>query len=378
MGLFISWLRWFSLLALAFFSVSTWAAIDATDLAGRNIHLKQPPQRIILGESRYLATLAILDKDQPLRRIVGMLADLKQIDPGTYRQYQAKFPTIANIPLVGHTSADSFNLEQALLLKPDLAIFGLEGHGPNARHSRLISQLEAAGVPVVFLDFRQDPIRNTVKSMALLGKLLQREEQAQRFIDFYEAQLARVLTALPEKGGAKTPTVFLHSRVGLQALCCETMVRGMMASFIDVVSGQNVAQNRIPGSAGVLNLEFLLADQPDIYIATAIGSNAGEHPYIVLGAGVSESQAQNSFDHTLQDSHLLNLRAIKSGHAYAIWHHFYNSPFNVVAIQVFAQWLYPQNFQQLQPEKTLATLFEQFQPVPLDGTYWISAKVVSQ
>jgi len=67
-----------------------------------------------------------------------------------------------------------------------------------------------------------------------------------------------------------------------------------------------------------------------------------------------------------------HLAAIRNGQTHAIWHGSYNSPFNVVAVQVFARWLYPDVFTDLDPQATLAQLYAEFQPVPLQGTYWIS------
>ena len=372
-------------------------SIKAIDLAGRSITLSKPAQRIILGESRYLSALSILDTHNPIERVVGMLADLKVVDFGSYEQLQHKFPLIDDIPLVGHTSADSFSIEKTLTLNADLAIFGVEGHGPSARHSTLINQLQQAGVTVVFVDFRHNPLVNTIKSIALLGKLLGKESRASEFIAFYQQQMQRVIDPLSKlmasqvqaklKLKPKTklksepkpkPNVFLHSRVGLQGLCCETMVKGMMADFIERAGGVNVASNMIPGSAGVLNFEYLLSFQPDIYIATAIGStqpysDGSQRPhYISLGAGVDETFAQQSFRDALDKMGMNHLTAVQQHKAYAIWHHFYNTPLNVVAVQVFAKWLYPEQFISLAPRQTLESLFEQFQSVPLNGVYWTS------
>jgi hypothetical protein len=49
----------------------------------------------------------------------------------------------------------------------------------------------------------------------------------------------------------------------------------------------------------------------------------------------------------------------------------------VVAVQAFAKWLYPETFSSLDPHATMAELFERFQPVPLNGTYWVSLSVAS-
>lgn len=364
----------------------TSASRTVVDLAGREVTIPVNAKRIILGESRYIPALAIVEED-PISKIVGMLADLKQTAPGTYRQFQDKFPDIEHIPLIGHTSADSFSVEQVLTLRAEVAIFGLEGHGPTARHAHVVTQLEQAGVAVVFLDFRKNPLANTSKSIALLGKIFGQEQRAEAFNQFYREQLQRVTEGLAQRNSSLAPpSVFIHSRVGIMDMCCETMVRGMMADFSDHVSANNMAKPIVPGAAGVMNLEYLLTFQPQVYIATAVGSSdtwAAGHtshadnipPYIVLGADVTEDIARASFKHALSASNtrgVKQLEAVKQGRAYAIWHHFYNTPLNIVAVQVFAKWLYPDTFQALDPKATLDELYQRFQPFPVKGTYWVS------
>src|SRR5690554_5311048 len=140
------------------------AAKTVTDLAGRSVELPTNVNRIVLGESRYIPALAILDGEALPARLAGMLPDFEMTDPGGYDQYLNAFPELADVPRVGHASADSFSLESVLALGADLAIFSLEGHGPGARNRMLIDQLERAGVAVVFIDFRQNPLVNTPKA----------------------------------------------------------------------------------------------------------------------------------------------------------------------------------------------------------------------
>ena len=63
-------------------------------------------------------------------------------------------------------------------------------------------------------------------------------------------------------------------------------------------------------------------------------------------------------------------QAVKEGRAFAVWHHFYNSPFNVAAVQAFAKWMHPELFADLDPHATLQTFYTRFQPIPLNGVYW--------
>ncbi|WP_138435887.1 ABC transporter substrate-binding protein [Marinobacter shengliensis] len=355
------------------------AARTVTDLADRQVTIPETVDRVILGESRYIPALAILDGDATIDRLAGILPDFEQTDPGGYAQYLERFPALAEVPKVGHASADSFSLESVLAIGADLAIFSLEGHGPGAHNRALIERLERAGVAVVFVDFRQQPLVNTPRSMALLGDVLGREQEAQRFNRFYREELARVSEVVSDIPPDNRPRVFLHSRLGLHDSCCETMVRGMMGRFIDAAGGRNVAADRVPGVSGVMNLEYLLSDAPDRYLATAIGSRKyqvsdADQPYVMLGAGVDGPMARESFRRATDRPGLRALEPIRELRAMAIWHHFYNTPMNVVAVQALARWLHPEELSELDPEQTLETFYREFQPVPLDGRYWITLR----
>ncbi len=205
------------------------AADTVTDLAGRTVKLPDRVERVILGESRYIPALAILEGEHLPDRLAGLLPDFEMTDPGGYAQYLKAFPSLADIPprVGGHTSADSFSLESVLAMGgADLAIFSLEGHGPGAHNRALIDSLQRAGVAVVFIDFRQDPLVNTPRSMAVLGEVLGRQDEAEVFNRFYQQQLARVTGVVAEIPRSDWPSVFLHSRLGRHDNCCETMVAG--------------------------------------------------------------------------------------------------------------------------------------------------------
>ena len=170
----------------------------------------------------------------------------------------------------------------------------------------------------------------------------------------------------------EAPSVFLENRVGLNEGCCDTMV-GLVGVLLDAAGARNVARGLIPGEHGTLNPEFLIAQQPRIYIGTGIGvpDQAEKTPLrIVLGAGATPQMARASLQRAVQRRGIAQLQAVQQGRAYAVWHHFYNSPFNVAAVQVFAKWLHPALFADLDPQATLETLYRRFQPIPLNGVYW--------
>jgi iron complex transport system substrate-binding protein len=188
-------------------------AQTVTDLAGRTIRIPANPHRILLGESRLLMAVALLEGKQPLERIVGWQGDLPTMDPQTFDAYAEQFPGIRQVPLIGKATEDSISDEKALSLKPDLAIFSLAGHGPS-RYNALVKQLEATGTTVVFVDFRLHPMQNTLPSIELLGKVMHREPEANAYAQFYQQHLARVQAVVKQIPLQQRPTVFIDLLAG--------------------------------------------------------------------------------------------------------------------------------------------------------------------
>ncbi len=348
-------------------------AVTVTDIAGRTVTVPDDVQRVVLGEGRLFFALSLLEGQKPFDRIVGWQGDFRKLDPQTYATYQAKFPQIDKIPLIGNTSADSISPEKVLTLNPQLAIFGLSGHGPG-KESELVNQLQKAGVPVVFVDFRTSPLKNTLPSMELLGKVLNREQQAQDYIRFYQDNIKRVTDVTKGIPEQDKPKVFIELRASTADECCRSAGNGNMGDFIDQAGGVNIAKPLLPGPLGQVNLEKVIASQPDVYLVSGGGkpAKAGDpQPAgLVLGAQTTPEQASASLKPLLARKGISTLKAVEDGRSFGIWHNYYNSPYNVLAVQVFAKAFYPQKFADLNPQQTQKQLYKQFLAVEPTGTYW--------
>jgi iron complex transport system substrate-binding protein len=345
-----------------------------TDILGREVEINDQVDKVILGEGRFLAAFGVLDINNPLSRVAGMLNEFRKFDPASFEKYKETYPEIDSIPAFGQTSEDTVSIEKIISLKPDVAIFGVEGHGPKARSKVIIDTLEAVGIPVVFIDFRQQPLKNTPKSIEIIGQILGHEKQAEQYSSFYEAELEKITDRLADNE-TSCPTVLLEIRVGLGEECCMTISKGMLADMIEQAGACNIAKDVLPGVAGLLNLEYVITTAPDVYIGTAVGSTKGSMAgkgRIVLGAGIDEVTARSSLEDVLQRAGINSLPAVQNKRAHAIWHHFYNSPLNLYAFQQFAKWFHPELFEDIDPENTLEKLLTLFEPVDLSGVYAVS------
>lgn len=354
-------------------------AMQIVDLKGRTVSLEHPARKVLLEDGRFLVALALLTRD-PVSRVAGMLTDFESLDPDGFASFLAAYPALADVPVYGDASAENRTLESALAARPDVAIFGLGGYDPTSRSEQAIEILTAAGVPVVFIDFRDNPIVNTPRSMRVLGQVIGLNAKADAFAAFYESEVRKVTSRVVMYSGPR-PTVFLDVMAGLSAKCCFTIKSGMLASLVEAAGGRNIAKSVLPDTSGLLKPEFVIASNPGIYIGTAVGSRSrGWTPGgpIMLGAGIDEVLARRSLVSATLRQGIGSLGAVDTGKAYGIWHHFTNSPMNVYALQKFATWLHPELFADLDPEKTRAALMSRLLPAKMDGIYAIGTPPMTE
>ncbi len=345
-------------------------AVTVTDMAGRQVELPAKVNRILLGEGRLFHALALLEgKENPFARLAGWQGDFRELDPQTYGRYRDKFPQADQIPLIGKTNENTISAERVLELRPDIAIFAVGGgHGPQLGNP-LLDQLEKIGVPVIFLDFRADPLKNTVPSMRLLGKAIQREEQADAFIEFYETTLRGVSTGLQGIPAEQWPSVFLDVR-GASLPDVSTAGNSSLGQFVGLAGGNNVGTALLDRPMGPVNIEYVLAQNPDFYIATGAAAVGGAG--LRMGANTDAAAALASLKEVSTRQALHQLPAATDGNVYGIWHHFYVAPYHAVLVQVLAKWLHPQQFAHLDPDRTWREMHEKFLAIEPSGTYWIA------
>jgi len=342
--------------------------ITVTDVVGREVTIPAPAKRVILGEGRQLITLSLLVPD-PAAIIAGWTGDFAKSGGLLYDEYHKRFPAIAKIPLIGTSGKETVSTEQIIALKPDLAIFGAGSHGPDAKSADVIRALEAAGIPIVFIDFRLHPFKHTVPSMELLGKVLGREAQANAFVEFYNRRMNHIKGTLAKQTELKRPKVYMEMIRG--AVPPGSPGKGNLGEFIEFVGGNNIGAI-LPGEVGTLNMEYVIGEQPDVYIATGIAKPGEEG--LVIGQSVYTFQTQASLAKLAGRPVVSPLNAIKENKVYGMWHLFYDSPLNIAAVEAIAKWTHPELFGKLQPHGVLKEINERFLALPLKGVYFAELK----
>ncbi|WEX76440.1 ABC transporter substrate-binding protein [Sinorhizobium numidicum] len=367
-----AFVRAVAFLLIAFSPLSALAEVQwpmtVTDAVGREVTIPAAPKAVLLGSGFNLLALSLIHPD-PVALLAGWSGDMKNDNPEIYQSFLRKFPKLADVPLIDDGSGPGLSFETILTLRADLAILA-NWQADTEQGQRAIDYLSGIGVPVIVVDFNGDPLKNTPGNMRLLGKIFEQEEKAEEFARFYEERLARIRDRVakhPESG----PTVLMEAFPGADS-CCWAYGTGGLGEFIGITGSRNIAAGKLPRPGGMVNAEAVMAENPDVYIATS--SPGGKYSGFSIGPGVNADEAEQTLANALETPVRASIAAVRNGRVHGLWNFFNAIPLNIVAAEAFASWLRPDLFPDIDPAATLAEINRRFAAVPFEGSYWISLK----
>ena len=350
------------LLALA----QTWP-VTVKDIDNRTVTIPQEPQRIILQDGRDILTLAMLEPKDPFAKVVAWNNLPKKQDTETWNVLKRKWPEAERILDMKFSDQGNVDLETVISRKPDLMIAQLRAK-PALTQSGVLTQLEALHVPVVFVDYELHPVENTRPSISLLGKVLGQPERAQAYVDFYQQRLDQIHQRLAKAG--KKPLVFIEPIAGVAGLdngCCFTHARNGWGGLVEAAGGENIGSALLPGATGTVSVEKIISMNPDYYLMTGSKRPGKGTAIIPFGYNVQANTVQSAFTALLARQGVSSIPAVEKGHTGALYHHFYNNPYNIIAIEALSKIFYPTLFADVDPLADYHLLITRFTQIPDDS-----------
>ncbi len=350
------------LLALA----QTWP-VTVKDIDNRTVTIPQEPQRIILQDGRDILTLAMLEPKDPFAKVVAWNNLPKKQDTETWNVLKRKWPEAERILDMKFSDQGNVDLETVISRKPDLMIAQLRAK-PALTQSGVLTQLEALHVPVVFVDYELHPVENTRTSISLLGKVLGQPERAQAYVDFYQQRLDQIHQRLTKAG--KKPLVFIEPIAGVAGLdngCCFTHARNGWGGLVEAAGGENIGSALLPGATGTVSVEKIISMNPDYYLMTGSKRPGKGTAIIPFGYNVQANAVQSAFTALLARQGVSSIPAVEKGHTGALYHHFYNNPYNIIAIEALSKIFYPTLFADVDPLADYHLLITRFTQIPDDN-----------
>ncbi|QDX29204.1 ABC transporter substrate-binding protein [Dickeya poaceiphila] len=358
-------------LTTSFTSFATQYPLNITDIAGQSVTITQEPQRIVLQDGRDIMAMALLDRDNPFQRLVAWNNLPKKQDTATWDLLKSKWPQSESILDMGFSDKGDVELESILAKKPDLMIAQLRAK-PSLMENGVISKLNALHIPLVFVDYEINPAQNTAPSVDLLGKVLNREENAKAYTDFYRQHVGDIQKATA--GITTKPTVFIEPIAGNSDACCFTHAHNGWGGLLEAIGVKNIGSDLLPGASGFVALEKVISEKPDTYIMTGSKRGNGTSKILPFGYGASGSDIQEKANALLSRTGIDQVPAIKAGQVYGVYHHFYNHPYNIVGMEYLAKAVYPKQFSTLNPDDTYHYIVRHFTTLP-DNNFVFASKL---
>lgn len=353
--------------ALGALGLPALAEITVTDLRGHTVTLEKPAEHVLLGFN-YEDFLAVTGPGGESKIAALSRAPWADWRPGQWAAYTAALPVLAGLPDVGDTEAGTFSVEAAIAADPDLAI--LAGWQVDALGDG-VAQLEAAGIPVVAIDFNAQTVESHVASTRLLGAVMGQPERAGKLAALYEEKMRDTAERLAAVEGTR-PRVYVELAQKGPAEIGNSYGKGMWAGVIETVGGDNIAAGQVE-NWGPLLPEYVLSAQPEVILLA--GSEWLNKPdAVLLGFGQDAALAQDRMAAYAARPGWADLPAVRDGRVYGIYHGGARTLSDFVYARHIAKALYPQAFADVDPAAELADFYRDWLPVVPDGPFVVQAK----
>lgn len=342
--------------------------LTITDALGRQVTLKRPADRIIatFNYEEFTAVGGV----QGWQRVVAMSRKpWEGWRPAIFKRYSGVIPNLATMPDIGHVEDNSFSAEMVLASRPDVML--MSNWGFNAAKTQM-AQIEAAGIPIVVIDYNAQLLDRHLASTRALGLVLNQTERAEELAKLYEHNFNEVLGRVAR---AKEPrkTVYVELGQAGPGTVGNSYNGTMWGKIVTTLGAINLADGRLKGPWGPLAAEAVLAADPDvIFIAGSSWLNRPEAvktgydtPADITRASLAAYARRPGWD---------GLKAVRSGAMHAIEHGLCRTLFDYVAMQYIAKQLYPEQFADIDPLKAFQDYHARYLPVTFSGTWMLPLK----
>lgn len=353
-----------ALAAFASFGAISAEAKTVTDVLGREVDVPDNPQRVLLGF--YFEDFYAIVGDNAYDRVVGISKgrwhDWRN---SQWKAYAKVAPRIEELVDIGMTSNNEMNLEAALAARPDVAILAA------AQYKSLgdvAAKLEAAGVPIVTVDFNAQTVPTHVASALAIGAVMGTEERAKKLADEYSAAVADVQARIAKAGGTKKRVYVELGNKGAGEYG-SSYSKQMWGGVIDLAGGQNIADGAIDGRAP-LNPEYVLASNPEVILISGSYWTRSQKS-VVMGFGVDPEETRARLRPYIERPGWAGFDAVKNGQVHAVYHGGARTLYDYASLQYIAKVLYPEAFADVDPEKTLKRFYETYLPVKAEGSFMV-------
>jgi len=341
--------------------------VELTDVLDRKVEVELPAERVMLGF--YYPDYMAIGGDDALDNIVGFSKDVWSVwNPASWELFSSEVPRLKELADVGEVEAGTFSLEKVLSLNPDVVVLAewqYQALGAD------VDRIQAAGIPVLVVDYNAQTLERHVKSTKLLGVIAGDTERADQIAGEYRDIVENVQSRI-EQSGQDKPRVYVEfGNQGPDGLGF-TYGKNMWGAMIAMTGGDNIALPYV-GWWGPMNPEQILSSQPEVIIIAGRETELGKNDEaMVMGIDIPRAEAQRRLEGYTGRSGWESLPAVQNGRFYGVYQGASRSITDGAMVEYFAQITYPELFNDLTPRQTYLNFHERYLSVVPDGTFMVS------
>ena len=317
--------------------------LTVLDSVDRTVTVKMPVESVIPLHMRHAGTVCVLGADD---EVVGV--DSTVISRGRL------FPELSMLPSIGTVRAP--DLEQILVLNPDLVVTFTNFPSPDSLEDKLPDT-----IPVIRMDLsRVDDIPREVK---MLGYILGSGQVAEEYIAWYEGYIDTVKEGVADIADEDKVTVFMERE---KTTGGDSLVRWAYASetgytdLCTVAGGINIAEEHLEYH-GDVEVEWVIEQNPEVI--TGLSYKGGYE--------VDDDTAMRGYYDGIKDlPGFENVRAFEEDRVHIISGDFSIGAQLPIGIVTVAKWLYPDRFEDLNPNEIHEEFLTEFMRIEYNLDEW--------
>lgn len=349
----------------------TWPLVF-TDIAGRQVTIKEAPKRIIVAN--YIANYLLVGGSGALQKVVGLTQDhWESTRTGEYRVFTKAFPGITKIPSIGGYHDDILNTERILSLKPDVILIGRSQFAAN---NQRVNLLERAGIRVIVIDYHAMKLENHVLSTRILGRLLGRDDAAQALCSECMEGLSEIdrrIRALPSN--AKHRTCYMElGNLGPGQYGNSYNATILWGAILKRIEAASISEKN-PEPYSALTREFVISRAPEVVIIGGSIWGNDHADQMRMGFTVERADAMKRLEGFKNRPLWQNLPAVRNNEFYGVDHGSLRSIVDWRFTQYLAKVFYPEAFKDADPEAALVATYRKYLPeIDPQETFMLSMK----
>lgn len=356
------------LLAAPFVSTRSFAATrQVTDALGRTVDLPAKIDRVVVNFN--FEEFTAVAGTQGWAKVVAMSRSLWQgWRPAIWAKYTPLIPNLADMPEIGNTDDNSFNVEAVIAARPDVVL--LADWSWRVLETQR-AQIEKAGIPIVVIDYNAQILERHLASTRAIGRVMGAEDRAEELARLYEARYAEIMARIASAAAPTKPKVhFELGRDGADKIG-NSYSGTMWGKIATLLGAENIADGKLAGPWGPLSAEAVLAADPD-FVFIAGSSWVGKPNCVKTGYDTELAATRASLAPYAARPGWADLKAGRTGEIHAIEHGLCRTLFDYTAMQYIAKRLYPKAFVDVDPVKSFADYHAKYLPVAYSGTWMAS------